>query len=126
VYERSYGSRGDTTPIKGVEAPADQQLYETYRTGRFRYDIPLANGSYRVTLGFVEPLSATTVGERVFDVLANGTKVITDLDVLREAGAYRTVLTRSLSVVVSNGRLELAFEPTRGEAVVSNLTITKQ
>jgi hypothetical protein len=123
VYERSYGSRGDTTPIKGVEAPADQQLYETYRTGRFRYDIPLANGSYRVTLGFVEPLAATTVGERVFDVLANGRKVIADLDVLREAGAYRTVLTRSLSVVVSNRRLELGFEPTRGEAVVSNLSL---
>jgi beta-galactosidase len=126
LNERTFGSRGDATPLKGVEAPADQQLYATYRAGRFRYDIPLRNGSYRVTLGFVEPLAATTVGERVFDVLANGTKVIADLDVLREAGAYRTVLTRSLSVVVSNDRLELAFEPTRGEAVVSNLTITKQ
>ena len=66
------------TVYHGVEAPADQQLYATYRAGRFRYDIPLRNGSYRVTLGFVEPLAATTVGERVFDVLANGTKVIAD------------------------------------------------
>jgi beta-galactosidase len=125
VYERSYGSRGDTTPLKGVEAPADQQLYETYRAGRFRYDIPLRNGSYRVTLGFVEPLARTKAGERVFDVLANGTKAIADLDVLREAGGYRTVLARSLSVDVSNGQLELVFEPTKGEAIVSNLTITK-
>jgi hypothetical protein len=33
---------------------------------------------------------------------------------------------RSLSVVVSKGRLELAFEPTRGEAVISNLAIAGQ
>ena len=33
---------GDTTPIKGVAAPADAELYATYREGRFRYDIPLA------------------------------------------------------------------------------------
>ena len=50
----------------------------------------------------------------------------TGLDVLREAGAYRTVVTRSVPVTVSNGRLELAFTPTAGEAVVSNIAISKQ
>ena len=48
-----------------------------------------------MVLGFVEPKATTKVAERVFDVEANGTKVITGLDVLREAGAYRTVLTRT-------------------------------
>ena len=79
-----------------------------------------------MVLGFVEPKATTKVAERVFDVEANGTKVIAGLDVLREAGAYRTVLTRTLRVGVSEGRLALSFTPTTGEALVSTITITKE
>jgi hypothetical protein len=50
---------------------------------------------------------------------------ITGLDVVREAGAYRTVLTRSLPVTVSNDRLEVVFTPIAGQALVSTLAITK-
>jgi beta-galactosidase len=126
VVQRVFRAAGDVTPIRGLRAPADEQLYATYRAGRFRYDIPLPNGDYRVVLGFVEPSATTKVAERVFDVEANGTKVITGLDVLREAGVYRTVLTRTLRVGVSEGRLALSFTPTTGEALVSTITITKE
>ena len=57
----AWGSAGDTTPISGVAAPADAELYSTYRAGRFRYDVPLANGTYQVAFGFVEPSKTTTV-----------------------------------------------------------------
>jgi hypothetical protein len=56
----------------------------------------------------------------------NGSKVISDLDILRDAGAYRRVLTRTLSVTVSDGHLELSFMPTVGEAVVSTVSVAKQ
>ncbi len=125
VVQRTRRSGGDATPIKGVAAPADAELYATFREGRFRYDIPLANGTYRLVLGFIEPSKETAVGGRVFDVDVNGIKAVSGLDVMREAGAYRTVLTRSLPVAVSNGRLEVVFTPTTGEALVSTLTITK-
>jgi hypothetical protein len=59
-------------------------------------------------------------------VEARGAKVIAGLDVLREAGAYRTLLTRTLRVGVSDGRLALSFTPTTGEALVSTITITKE
>jgi beta-galactosidase len=62
----------------------------------------------------------------VFDVECNGVKAIADLDLLREAGAYRTVVTRTVPVTVSNGRLVVDFKPAKGDAVVSNLTITRQ
>ena len=55
VVQQSRRGDGDASPIKGVAAPADAELYATYREGRFRYDIPLANGAYRLVLGFVEP-----------------------------------------------------------------------
>jgi beta-galactosidase len=123
---RSYGTAADATPITGVTAPANVELYGTFREGRFRYDVPLANGTYRLTLGFMEPSKTMAVGGRVFGVDVNGAKAITDLDVVREAGGYRKVLTRSVEVTVSNGRLAVVFTPTVGEAIVSNLTITKQ
>jgi beta-galactosidase len=126
LMQRTRRSEGDATPLKGIASPADAELYATYREGRFRYDIPLTNGNYRVTLGFVEPSKEMAAGGRVFDVSVNGTTVISGLDVVRETGAYRTVLTRSLPVSVSNGRLELVFTPVAGEAIVSNITISKQ
>ena len=126
VQERGRGPARDATPVSGVVAPGDAPLYANYRAGRFRYDIPLANGTYRVVLGFIEPSKATVPGGRVFDVECNGVKAIADLDLLREAGAYRTVVTRTVPVTVSNGRLVVDFKPTKGDAVVSNLTITRQ
>jgi beta-galactosidase len=102
----------DRTPVTGT---ADPQLFKNYRRGTFTYRVPLADGTYSVTLG-----------NRVFDVLANGSKKIENLDVLKEAGAYRKVVTRSFTVSVSDGRLELDFRPVRGEAVVSTISIRSQ
>ena len=126
VVQQSRRGGGDTSPIKGVAAPADADLYATYREGRFKYDIPLANGTYRLVLGFVEPSKEMAVGGRVFDVDVNGGKALAGLDVVREAGAYRTVVTKSVPVTVSNGRLELAFTATVGDAIVSSIAISKQ
>jgi beta-galactosidase len=126
VLQRTRRSEGDATPIRGVESPADAELYATYREGRFRYEIPLSDGNYRLSLGFVEPSKGMAAGGRVFDVSVNGTKAISSLDVVREAGAYRTVLTRTLPVTVSNGRLELVFTPLTGDAIVSNIAISRQ
>ena len=117
---------GKVDPLKGVATPADADLYATYREGRFRYDVPLANGSYRLVLAFIEPSKETAVGGRVFDVEVNGAKAISALDVLREAGAYRTVLTKSVPVTVSNGQLRVEFTPVNGQAIVSTLTVTKE
>jgi beta-galactosidase len=117
---------GNVDPLKGVGTSADAELYATYREGRFRYDIPLANGGYRLVLGFIEPSKDTTVGTRIFDVEVNGAKAISGLDVLREAGAYRTVLTKSVPVTVSNGQLRVEFTPVSGQAIVSTLTVTKE
>jgi beta-galactosidase len=113
----------DRTPVTGT---SDPQLFKNYRRGTFTYRVPLADGTYSVTLAFLEPYKGTAVGNRVFDVLANGTRKVENLDVLREAGAYRKVVTRSFNVSVSNGRLELDFKPVRGDAVISTISIRSQ
>ena len=50
VVQRTRRSGGDATQIKGV-APHAEESYETFREGRFRNHIPLANGTYRLVLG---------------------------------------------------------------------------
>jgi beta-galactosidase len=110
----------DRTKVSGTEDP---QLFANYRRGAFSYLVPLADGTYSVTLGFIEPAQATAVGNRVFDVVANGEKKLENFDVLAAAGAYRKAVTRSFTTTVSGGRLELDFKPVRGEAVVSNIAI---
>jgi len=120
------GTRGvtDTTPVSGTSEP---DLYKNYRHGRFAYEVPLEDGDYQVTLGFLELDSITKVGNRVFDVVANGKTELQNFDVLAAIGGkYRTVVTRKFPVTVSGGRLKLDFVSVRGEAVVSNLQIQRQ
>lgn len=87
---------------------SDDELYSSFRSGekKFGYRIPLPNGNYLLNLGFVEP-TCMAVGQRVFDVCANGQPLITDLDVFAEAGGQGKVLVKKEFVTVTEGRLDL-------------------
>jgi beta-galactosidase len=122
IGDLRYGGPLDRTAVSGT---ADPQLFANVRRGTFSYDVPLDNGTYSVTLSFIEPSKATAIGGRVFSVDANGVTQVANLDVLATAGAYRTVITRTFPVTATSGRLKLDFKPSVGEAVVSNIAITK-
>jgi beta-galactosidase len=110
-----------------VAETRDPQLYRHFRSGTFAYDIPLENGRYEVMLGFAEPDPKIAAGERVFDVVANGKPVLEGFEVLEAAdGKARHAVTRSFTTTVENGRLALDFRPTRGEALVSSISIRRQ
>jgi hypothetical protein len=74
----------------------------------------------------MEPSKTTVAAGRVFDVEANGAKVIQGLDVLASTGSYRTAMTRSLPVTVANEKLNLMFKPAEGDAIVSKITVVRQ
>lgn len=122
LVPRKSGDAADRTPVSGT---ADPELFKTYRSGAFSYYVPLADGAYEVTLGFLEPDRYTEVGHRVFDVVANGETKLDNFDVLEAAGKYRTAVSRTFTVAVSGGHLKLDFVPVRGEAVVSNIMIER-
>jgi beta-galactosidase len=115
-----FAKEGDSRERGGKN---DALLYKYYRHGEFSYTIPLAGGSYEVTLGFIEPDSGNKPGDRVFNVRANGEKVLEDFDIVKEAGENRTPLKRTFPVDVSAGSLVLTFTPSKGEAIVSNIRI---
>lgn len=115
-----YGKPAVAAVIAGATDPA---VAATYREGRFAYAIPLADGRYTVTLTFVEP--ALAAGARVFDVTANGRTIIKALDVARESGGAAKALIRSATVTVRGGKLDLAFVPVKGDAIVSAIEIVR-
>jgi beta-galactosidase len=115
------GGWGQAPALARIAATPDRDLVATFREGEFRYRVPLANGTYRVTLTFVEP--SAPPGARVFDVLANGQRVIEKLDVAAAAGVVLTAVTRRFDALVADDALVLDFRATKGRAIVSAIEI---
>lgn len=120
---------GATTVIQGLGStavPETGRVWDAYREGSsFSYEVPLANGNYTVTLGFLEP-TATAAGSRVLNVDANGVNVVSGLDVFAKAGGRNAATTASFPVAVTAGKLKLDFKGNVGNAIVSNIAVVKQ
>ena len=63
------------TTTAAIAGTTDDPLYQSERYGDFSYAIPVATGDYLVTLKFAE-IYWTQPGQRVFNVLLEGAKVI--------------------------------------------------
>lgn len=100
--------------IAGTSSP---EVVSTYRTGSFSYRIPAADGPHNVLLTFVEP--TLHPGDRVFSVLANGQKVVSNLDIAAAAGGALTAYQQRFEVTARDGIVILEFRPTKGDAIVS-------
>src|SRR5580698_2331423 len=79
-----------------VANPAPQEVYQTERYGDFTYTIPnlTAGASYTVNLSFAE-IYWTAAGKREFNVLINGTQVLTNFDVFATAGGENIAIVKS-------------------------------
>jgi beta-galactosidase len=106
---------------RSVAGAADQGLFQTYREGRFQYELPLPDGDYAMTLRFVEPVDNATAGQRVFDVAVGGQVVLKDLDLASQVGAM-TACERTVAITVTGGRARIQFVPKIGKAIVSAIT----
>ena len=106
--------------------PETGRVWDMWREGAaFSYQIPVENGTYKVTLGFVEP-TATAAGARVFNVNAEGAVALPNVDIFQASGAVRTAMARSFVVTVSDGNLSLDFTGVQGRAIVSNIAVERQ
>jgi hypothetical protein len=80
-------------PLHPVFGTRDPVLYQSGRTGSFRYDLPLKPGSYELRLHFAETVfgegNAAGGGEtsRLFNVFANGKMLLEMVDVIADAGS---------------------------------------
>ncbi len=102
---------------------ADPQIYERERYGHFSYAIPVAQGQYDVTLYFAESFwgpeqpGGGGTGSRIFDVYCNGTTLLKDFDMFKEAGANHQIAKTFRGLAANaQGTLLLSFVPRKNYA----------
>lgn len=99
----------ESTPVSiaNTDSPV---LYNGQRYGNpsFSYGFTVPDGTYAVTLKFAE-LYVTGPGQRMFDIVLDGTTVESAFDIYAAAGAMNTAIDRTYSVTVTGGQLQLQF-----------------
>ncbi|MBD3238977.1 MAG: T9SS type A sorting domain-containing protein [Chitinivibrionales bacterium] len=100
-----------------IDGTTDDELYQSERFGNFRYEVPMANGSYTLALELAE-IYETTTGSRVFDIIVEGDTVVSDLDLVATAGA-NTAYTVELAVEIVDSSLDIVGKSTIGNAKLS-------
>ncbi len=100
----------------------DAPLYQSERWGNFAYSIPVANGSYNVTLKFAE-LYCWSANCRVFSVKVEGRQVISNLDLFAKVGKNRAY-DFTTPVTVTDGTLKIEFYSAAQNAKVNSILVT--
>jgi Malectin domain/Ricin-type beta-trefoil lectin domain/Putative Ig domain len=110
----------------GVTNPAPQSVYQHNRYGNFTYTIPglTAGGSYTVQLDFAEEYW-TAAGSRTFNVLINGTQVLTNFDIYATAGGeFKAVDEPFTATASSAGAVTIQFVSVKDNAQVNGIQVT--
>ncbi|CAM3912733.1 NPCBM/NEW2 domain-containing protein [Deinococcus frigens] len=104
---------GGPNPSLDILKTSNDTLYQTYRGNvgnimprAVSFNIPLENGPQTLRLHFAD-LAHSVAGKRIFDVFAEGQKVLSNLDIVQEAGGGNTALVKTVSVQVTGGLLTL-------------------
>ena len=116
-----------TTAISttGLTSPAPQSVYQHNRYGNFTYTIPglTAGGSYTVRLHFAEEYW-TAAGSRTFNVLINGTQVLTSFDIFATAGGeFKGVIEQFTATASSAGAVTVQFVTVKDNAQVNGIEV---
>ena len=112
-----------------IAGTTDDPLYNTERWatggGSYIYNVPVANGTYRVELNLAEIYYGITApGQRVFDILLENQPLtpLQNLDLYAKVGAY-TPYTISQLVNVTDGALTIQVGP--GSSAAGNVENAK-
>lgn len=102
--------------------PADAFVYQSVRIGMEAYDLLVPNGTYALTLKFIEP-SATGAGQRVFTIKLNGRPLVERLDLAAQAGPARSHDITVPEVRITAENLRLDFEKILGQPCIAAIVI---
>jgi hypothetical protein len=128
IVNGSTGTSNSTLPAMNKDVPSwvpDEAL----RTNRWdssspymTYNIPVSAGRKYVLIGFDE-IEKTGAGQRVFDVLINGSVVLRDFDVFAQAGGRHIGITRGFMVNPSGGRITVSVVAKKSAARLSAIEV---
>jgi Malectin domain/Putative Ig domain len=127
-YGYNTGTLSSSAPKATVSGTSDPTLFKSARVGTssgadLQYQFAVTNGSYNVNLYLAETYY-TSKGQRVFDVLMQGTTVFSALDIYALAGVDHA-LVKSAKISVTNGQLtvRLAHRANGNVPVIAALEI---
>jgi len=97
---------------------------KTARAGNFNYRFSNLDNqiAYKLVLYFMEG-DKTSSASRVFDVVANGSKVLTSFDVYQAAGGKDKAIKREFNITPTNGEIFLEFKSVKDSAIVNAITL---
>jgi hypothetical protein len=113
VWSADYGFTGGSTSsvTSAITNTADPKLYQTQRYGTFSYTFTgIPNGSHTVTLKFAESFW-TSPGQRIFGVSINGATVLSNFDIIAQAGGAKIALDKTFTVNTTTGTVTIQFVP---------------
>ncbi|MDZ8119571.1 malectin [Pontiella agarivorans] len=116
------GGHTDNAPGTAVANTDNDALYNEARSNFTAYNIPLANGSYTVTLKFAETW-ATTPNQRVFDIAIEGNPVINNLDLFAAAPGKWVAYDLEFPVTVNDGQLNLTASASINNVLLNAIMI---
>ena len=107
-----------------ISAADDPGIYASNRWGNFSYSIPVADGTYRLTLKFAEPRWTGSAEDgdpgRMFDIYCNGHTLANRLDVFKEAGGQNKAMELTFHGLKpsAQNKLLLSFNPVHDYAIL--------
>ncbi|RPI28349.1 MAG: hypothetical protein EHM61_05500 [Acidobacteria bacterium] len=124
-FVRSYGDkvdRGWSAKIAGTDEP---RIYQTEHWGVERFAAEVPDGRYRVILHFAETWDGIDKeGPRVFDIKIENSEVLKGFDILKEAGAMHTAVTKEFrDIEVDDGKLDIRFIPRHQNPLINGIEI---
>jgi len=114
-----------------VEGTSDPDLYSSERFGHFSYTIPVdTRDRYTLVLHFAELYFGTegsgvgAPGDRVFRIYCNGSTLLDNFDLYKEAGSLHAVTETFHHLRPSpQGKLNITFEPIVNNATISAIEV---
>jgi len=111
----------------------DGGLYAWHRFGHFHYVVPVVPaGKYTLRLDFKEHWFGVQnggiggVGSRVFDVYCNGSTLLRNFDIFREAGSRPLVKSFQHIEPTAQGKIEIYFNPVINYPSVSAIEVSPE
>ncbi|HEX4016386.1 MAG TPA: DUF5005 domain-containing protein [Frankiaceae bacterium] len=120
--DTSYSGGATAISWTAVAGSIDGFVMQTERSGMSGYHVPIANGTYHLSLYFSENYW-TKKGQRVFSVTAEGVKIINNLDIFAAVGKNRALI-KKFTVKVKDNSLDLGFTATKDRAKIGGIEIT--
>lgn len=113
----------DAIDTSAVTNPAPQAVYQSERWGAGSYTFSVTpRRNYLVRLHFAE-IYWQSFGQRLFNVSINGTKVLSNFDIVAAAGSNLRAIVREFTTTGQTGKITVQFDAVVDNPKVSGIEI---